>query len=70
MIAIIGCSFANVTAVGEAIAAFFLLKNPNIPQVEDIETVNDWKEILFSVNNDLNNIMNEADPFEDDFNAN
>lgn len=66
LIGIIAGSAGGAAVIGGALAAFFLIKKKSVP-VEDINTVEGNKESVVSVDNDLNNIMEQDDPFADEF---
>ena len=66
LIGIIAGSASGAAVIGGALAAFFLIKKKSVP-VEDINTVEGNKESVVSVDNDLNNIMEQDDPFADEF---
>lgn len=66
MIGIIAGTVGSAAVVAGALAAFFIIKKKNIV-VEDIDTVNGNKETTFSVNNELQDIMDQDDPFADEF---
>lgn len=66
MIGIIAGSVGGADAVAVAAVAIFLIKRYKVPQVQDLDILG-GTETTFSVNNDLQNIMDHDDPFADEF---
>ncbi|KAK8871357.1 hypothetical protein M9Y10_007079 [Tritrichomonas musculus] len=64
-IGIIAGSVGGTAAVAAAIAAFFLIRRRK-PKIEDVHNFENTAETV-NVENDLDNIMDEDDPFADEF---
>lgn len=64
---IAGSVAAAVAAVGGGLAAFFLIKKRVGVKVEDDPTMGNDKKAGINVENDLDDIMHQDDPFADEF---
>ena len=67
LIGIIAGSLGGAVAVGGVIAGIILFKRAHAVKVEDIPTMNEKNDSKYHVENDLDDIMPNDDPFADEF---